>query len=256
MSPEELTRLASKEFSEILAADPVLKDLRARLVSRADFIPGTFDALLLIGGDRIGNLPVQALTAAKWAFLWIVESPFVTGKNTVSETDLDLFLFVLSCPDLRKLHVPLSQLPAEAASFAAAAALPPEQLLQEIRQVIDSAFFPLAMLPHSGSDPEEVFYDGAWLAWIASIAVRESGMPYDRVIHELPLSLVCNLYVSWRRREGIDGDKIRRPQNGKTLDQIQARVDELGKEYLKSSKSQVSSCKAAERDPDLQSHPR
>ena len=250
MSPEELIRLASKEFSEILAADPVLKDLRARLVSRSDFIPGTFDALLLTGGDRIGELPVLPLTAAKWAFLWIVESPFVTGKNTVSETDLDLFLFVLSCPDLRKLHVPLSQLPAEAASFAAAAALPPEQLLQEIRQVINAAFSPLAMLPHSGSDPEEVFYDGAWLAWIASIAVKESGMPYDRVIHELPLSLLCQLYVAWRRREGIDGDKIRRPQNGKTLDQIQARVDELGKEYLKSSKSQVSSCKAAERDSD------
>jgi len=99
------------------------------------------------------------------------------------------------------------------------------------------------MLPKSGGEAEEVFYDGAWLAWIASIAVKESGMPYDRVIHEIPLSLVCNLYVAWRRREGIDGDRIRRPQNGKTLDQIQARIDELGKEFLKSFKSQDSSLK-------------
>lgn len=234
MSPEELSCLSSKEFSAILADDPVLKDLRASLVSRADFIPGTFDALLLTGGDRIGELPVLPLTAAKWAFLWTIESPFVIGKGQVSETDIDLFLFVLSCPDLRRLQIPLSQLPAEAASFAAAAALPPDQLLPEIRQVIDSAFFPLTMLPKSGGEPEEVFYDGTWLAWIASIAVKESGLPYDRVIHELPLSLICNLYVAWRRREGIDGDKIRRPQNGKTLDQIQARINELGKEYLKS----------------------
>ena len=249
-------RLSSPEFSAVLAADPVLKDLRSRLVDRGDFIPGTFDALLLSGGDRIGELPVLPLTAAKWAFLWAIESPFVTGKNTVSETDLDLFLFVLCCPDLRRLQIPLSQLPAEAGHYLQAAALPPEQVIREIQSVIGNAFSPLAMLPHSGSDPEEVFYDGAWLAWIASIAVKESGMPYDRVIHELPLSLLCQLYVAWRRREGIDGDKIRRPQNGKTLDQIQARIDELGKEYLKSSKSQVSSCKAAERDPDLQSHPR
>ena len=122
MSPEELNRLASKEFSAVLAADPVIRDLRSHLTDRKDFIPGTFDALLLTGGDRIGELPVLPLTAAKWAFLWAIESPFVTGKNTATETDLDLFLFVLSCPDLRKLHVPLSQLPAEAASFAAAAA--------------------------------------------------------------------------------------------------------------------------------------
>ena len=232
MTPEELTRLASKEFSAILAADPVIRDLRSRLTDRKDFIPATFDALLLSGGDRIGDLPVLPLTAAKWAFLWVIESPFVTGKGKVSETDLDLFLFVLSCPDLRKLHVPLAQLPAEAARYSAAAALPQDQLLQEIRQVINAAFSPLAMLPSSGGDPDEVFYDGAWLAWIASIAVKESGMPYDRVIHELPLSLLCQLYVAWRRREGIDGDKIRRPQNGETLDRINARVEELGKEFL------------------------
>ena len=251
MSPEELTRLASKDFSAVLAADPVLKDLRSRLVSRSDFIGGTFDALLLTGGDRIGNLPVLPMTAARWAFLWVIESPFVSGKGKVSMTDLDIFLFVLSCPDLRNLHVPLSQLPAEAASFAAAAALPPDQLLQEIRQVIDSAFAPLAMLPKSGGDPEEIFYDGVWLSWIASIAVKESGLPYDRLIHEIPLSLVCNFYVAWRRREGIDGDKIHRPQNGKTLDQIQARVDELGKVFLRSHKPQASSLKSAERDSDL-----
>ena len=237
MSPEELSRLSSTEFSAILAADPVLKDLRSRLVDRKDFIGSTFDALLITGGGRIGDLPVLPLTAAKWAFLWVIESPFVTGKGSVSETDLGLFHFVLSCPELRKLEVPLAQLPAEAARYPAAAALPPDQLLQEIRQVIDSAFFPLAMLPSSGGDPEEVFYDGAWLAWIASIAVKESGMPYDRVIHELPLSLLCQLYVAWRRREGIDGDKIRRPQNGETLDRINARIDELGKEFLISSKS-------------------
>ena len=237
MSPEELTRLASKEFSAILAADPVIRDLRSRLVDRKDFIQGTFDALLLTGGDRIGNLPVLPLTAAKWAFLWIIESPFVTGKNTAAETDLNIFLFVLGCPDLRKLQIPLTRIPAEADHYAAATGLSLEQVIREIQSVIGNAFSPLAMLPKSESkSSEEVFYDGAWLAWIASIAVRESGMPYDRVIHDLPLSLLCQLYVAWRRREGIDGDRISRPQNGEIMDQIQARVDELGKEFLKSFK--------------------
>ena len=232
MSPEDLTRLASKEFSAILSADPVIRELRASLIDRQDTIPATFDALLLSGGDRIGDLPVLPLTAAKWAFLWIIESPFVTGKNSISETDLDLFLFVLSCPDLRQLRIPLTQLPAEAGQYLQATALSPEQVIGEIQSIIKHAFSPLTMLPKSDSAPEEVFYDGAWLAWIASIAVKESGMPYDRVIHGFPLALVCLLYVVWRRREGLDGDKIKRPQNGEIVDRINARVEELGKEFL------------------------
>ncbi|MBQ6598926.1 MAG: hypothetical protein IJH79_15360 [Lentisphaeria bacterium] len=233
MSPEDLTRLSSKEFSTVLNADPVLAELRSRLTDRNDFIQGTFDALLLTGGDRIGDLPILPLTAAKWAFLWVIESPFVTGGNTVSETDLNIFLFVLGCPDLRKLQIPLPHILAEADHYAAATGLPLEQVIREIQSVIGNAFSPLAMLPKSDSgSSEEVFYDGAWLAWIASIAVKESGMPYDRVIHELPLSLVCNFYVSWRRRESIDGDKIHRPQNGEILDRINARIEELGKAFL------------------------
>ena len=239
MSPEGLTMLSTPEFSALLTADPVLADLRSRLVSRRDFIPGTFDALLFSGGDHIGNLPVLSLTAAKWAFLWVIESPFVTGKNAVSETDLNIFLFILNCQDLRKLQIPLSRLPAEAGRYAQTIGMEPGKIMNEIRQVINSAFAPLSMLPKSETTTEEVFYDGVWLAWIASIAVRESGLPYDRVIHELPLSLVCNFYVAWRKREGIDGDKIRRLQNGEILDQISARIDELGKEFLKSLKSQV-----------------
>lgn len=234
MSPDDMKRLASPEFSAVLAADPVLRELRSHLTDRKDIVPGTLDALLLTGGDQIGALPVLPLTAAKWAFLWVVDNPLVTGRKArLTEDDLNVFLFVLSCPDLRSLTIPLTRLPVEARDYAAATRLPPGQIMEEIRQVINAAFSPLAMLPKSGGNPEEIFYDGTWLAWIASIAVRESGMPYDRVIHELPLSLVCNLYVSWRRREGIDGDKIRRPQNGEIMNRITARVDELGKEFLK-----------------------
>ena len=239
MTPTEMKRLASRDFSAVLAADPVLRELRSHLTDRKDMIPAAFDALLLFGGDRIGDLPVLPLTAAKWAFLWIVESPLVTGKNTITETELNIFLYVLCCPDLRKLDFPLTRLPVEARAYSAATGLDPETVLREVQAVIRNAFSPLAMLPRANGEPEEVFYDGAWLAWIASIAVRESGMPYDRVIHELPLSLVCNLYVAWRRREGVDGDKIRRPQNGEILDQINARVERLGNEFLKSLKFKV-----------------
>ncbi len=233
MSPEELNRLASKEFSEILAADPVIKDLRASLTNRKDAVPTAFDALLMSGGDRIGNLPVLPLTAAKWTFLWICGNPFVSSGNKVSEEDVNIFLFVLACPDLRKLDFPVTRLAAKARDYSAATGLDIQQVIREIQTVVNTAFSALSMLPRAeNGDSGEALFDSAWLAWIASIAVRESGMPYDRVIHELPLSLVCNFYVSWRRRESIDGDKIHRPQNGEILDRINARIEELGKAFL------------------------
>lgn len=236
MSPDEMKLLASRDFSAVLAADPVLRELRSRLADRNDSIPAAMDAILFPGGTRIGKLPVLPLTAAKWAFLWIVDNPLVSGKNTISETEVNIFLYVLSCPDLRKLNFALSNLPAEAHNYAGATGLDAETVMREIQSVIRNAFSPLAMLPQVNGDPEEVFYDGAWLAWIASIAVRESGMPYDRVIHEMPLSLVCNLYVAWRRREGMDSDKIRRPHNGEVMNRITARVDALGKKFLRSDR--------------------
>ena len=233
MTPEEMKRLATPEFSALLAADPVIAELQSSLHDSKDWIPGTLDALLLSGGIRIGQLPVLPLTAAKWAFLWAVDNPLVTGRKTqLMEEDLNVFLFVLCCPDLRQLRIALTNLPIEARGYAAATGLPPERLLPEIRAVIAEAFLPLSMLPRDNDPEDAAFYDGAWLAWIASIAVRESGMPYDRVIHELPLSLVCNLFVAWRRREGADGDKIKRPANGEIMEQIAARVDVLGKEFL------------------------
>ena len=235
MTPEEMKLLASREFAAVLEADPVIRELRASLTDRKDMIPAALEAILMTGGDCIGSLPVQPLTAAKWTFLWAMDNPFVTGTaKQVTSTDMDIFLFVLSRRDLRKLEFPPHCLAVEARDYLAATGLTPAQAAAEIQSVIRTAFSPLAMLPHSnGGGQAEVFYDGAWLAWTASIVVKESGMPYDRVIHELPLSLVCNLYVAWRRRESADGDKIHRPQNGEILDRINARVEELGKEFLK-----------------------
>ena len=49
ISPEEMKCLASREFSALLGADPVLRDLRSLLTGRKDFIPAALDALLLSG---------------------------------------------------------------------------------------------------------------------------------------------------------------------------------------------------------------
>jgi len=225
--------LATPQFSALLAADPALKELRNQLIERKNFAPDTFDALLLSGCDHIGALPVLPLTLAKWSFLWIVENPIVTGKDQIDETAINVFLYVLSSPDLRKLNFPLPELPVQARDYSRATGLDLNLIWSDIKDIVKSAFYPLKMIPKPDDPDQESFYDGAWITWVASIAVRESGIPYDRVIHELPLSLVCNFYVSYLRRETVDGGKIKRPQNGKIMDQIIERVNFLAQEFLK-----------------------
>ena len=193
-------------------------------------------------GLRIGSLPVRSLTAAKWAFLWMLKNPLVLpgGKTedgsaqTISQSELDVFLFVLSREDLRNLDLPLASIPGAASGYAAATGLDPERLLAELRAVIEDAFEPLSMLPPSGGGSGEMSFDGSWLAWIGGVAARESLLPYDRCIHELPLSLVCDFFVSWRKREGVDGDKIKRPPRADIMEKISARIEEMSDEFLKS----------------------
>ena len=198
-------------------------------------------------GLRIGSLPVRSLTAAKWAFLWMLKNPLVRqdGKaedgsaQTISQSELDVFLFVLSREDLRNLDLPLASIPGAASGYAAATGLESERLMAELRTVIEDAFEPLSMLPPSGGGSGEMSFDGSWLAWIGGVAARESLLPYDRCIHELPLSLVCDFFVSWRKRESVDGDKIRRPPRADIMEKISARIEEMSDDFLNSENFSV-----------------
>ena len=244
---EQLRALAGPEFNARLAADPELAELQRHLHDRDNIIPGVLAAMMIQPGLRIGSLPVRSLTAAKWAFLWMLKNALVLpgGKTedgsvqTISQSELDVFLFVLSREDLRNLDIPLASIPGAASGYAAATGLEPERLLAELRAVIEDAFEPLSMLPPSGGGSGEMSFDGSWLAWIGGVAARESLLPYDRCIHELPLSLVCDFFVSWRKREGVDGDKIKRPPRADIMEKISARIEEMSDDFLNSENFSV-----------------
>ena len=239
---EQLRALAGPEFNARLAADPELAELQRHLHDRDNIIPGVLAAMMIQPGLRIGSLPVRSLTAAKWAFLWMLKNALVLpgGKTedgsaqTISQSELDVFLFVLSREDLRNIDIPLASIPGAASGYAAATGLEPERLMAELRAVIEDAFEPLSMLPPSGGGSGEMSFDGSWLAWIGGVAARESLLPYDRCIHELPLSLVCDFFVSWRKREGVDGDKIKRPPRADIMEKISARIEEMSDDFLNS----------------------
>ena len=90
MTEAQLRLLATPEFNAILAADPELNYL-ASLKYNEIAEKRVLLELLGLGDYRIGKLPVRPLTAAKWAFLWMFDSPLVTDAAMTAE-DFDFVL--------------------------------------------------------------------------------------------------------------------------------------------------------------------
>ena len=232
MDAKTLELLAGKEFNEILAGDHILKELEKARYNSADDKQLLLEVLGL-GDYRIGKLPVRPLTVAKWSFLWLLESPFVIG-GAAEIRDWDIFLYILSQMDLRELNCPVEKIAENATGFALAAGLDAETLLEEVKNIIKSAFLPFDMMPlkTSGDSGESGIYDGIWASFMASTAARESGMSFDYCLHRMSLSTVCSLIVNWNRRESVDGGQIRRRIPQEIEEKITERIDTLAKGYI------------------------
>ncbi len=231
-TPDDYRILAGEGFNALLARDAELKRLEGLKYDK------TLEARVLmevlgIGDFRVGKLPVRPLSAAKWAFLWLLESPFVIGGN-IDPADLDLILYVLSVWDIREIAVAPHEIPAAASDYRFAPGISMEEVRTEVRQIIHTAFLPLEMLPpsSSGASAEPDRLDGIWATHIAGLAARESGMSFNYCLHRMSLSSVCGFFVNFRRREGADADQIRRRPNQEIQSLISARVNALAAEYL------------------------
>ena len=228
-SVEELRLLAGPEFNALLAADPELKRLEGLKFDHA-LESRVLLEILGIGDWRVGKLPIRPLTAAKWAFLWMLGSPLVLG-GAVTVSDLDVMLYVLSIPHLGQIPCGIADIPAAAADYAGATGLEAKDVVAEWQAIADAAFQPLTLLsdPEHSDDPP--VYDGVWIAGIAAVAAREGGVTLDQAMHDLSLSTVSALFVNYRRREDKDTHLTRRPKP-EILELIDRRVDELAEKFL------------------------
>ena len=219
-SLEEMRRLATREFSDYLAADPLLRELRREAARDPAEVLCLWE-MLGVCSTRIGRLPVMPLTAAKWALWWSLDIP-----------SADLFLGLLTEPDLRKLDCEIASLPAKYAGYAAATGLPPEKVEEEIRQVRALAFLPLRrMTPDRGTGEPE--FDAVWLAGICGIAAGQANVTLEHAMHELPLAVVCACFVASAIRDSAHPERIRRPPSADVQKRIDQRFEELCGEFLK-----------------------
>lgn len=229
---EEYRRLASAEFNMLLQDDQVLKDLENSKYDKRAHSCALLEALCL-GEFRIGKLPVLPLTAAKWAFLWMLGNGFVSDlsdKSDGSDVDLDVMLYILSIPDLADIDCNLHEVTAKASNYRFAPQLPRDELVKEIYDMISLAFLPLAMLSAKKTDTEDAYFDEIWLTAVAGCAARESGESLYYCMHKMSLSTVFALWVNYRRRESTE--KISYPVPSEIEKKIADRVDQLGREFL------------------------
>ena len=239
-TPEELRRLATPEFSRILAADPELRRLDAEKYDKNGETRLLLE-LMGLGDFRIGKLPIRPLTAAKWAFLWMLENRYATGGE-IREIDNNVALYVFSLYDLRDLRKTggaLWEIPGLASGYADATGLEFRELCRELISWRDSAFRPLELMPPADQAEEESpRFDAQWLTRICSIAAHECNETLEHVMYDLTLSTVCSLFVNYAQRQSVEPQRFRRRPNEKLAAKISARIDQLSEEFLSDKSDQ------------------
>lgn len=237
LTPEEYRVLANdRGFNALLAQDAELRRLESLKHDKALEARFLMESLG-VGDYRLGKLPVRPLTVAKWAFLWMLESPFVTGEG-IAAADIDVMLYVLSVWDIREVGVAPHEIPAAASGYLHAAGLATSDVLDEVWQIINVAFLPLEMLPSppAADASEPVRFDGMWVTHAAGLAARESGMPFSYCTHRMSLSTVCAFFVNWRKREGTEAEQIRHRPGREIQRLMDARINDLMMEFLHKNK--------------------
>lgn len=218
---------SSPAFNERLDEDPVMKQLDACRVDYARERELLFEAF---GGTWNIGFPVSPITPAVWSILWSVKSPFVDGKNPVRVLDVAVFMRLLTHP---LSEITLSTLEEDAKKEGASFGLPEdaENLAEELTKLVELAFAPLKMLPPAVAD-DEVLFDSDWLLSVCSVASREAGIPLQRAMVDLPLSVVFGLMVICARKANPGKHYTKKSPDWVSKQELE-RTNELAEEFIR-----------------------
>lgn len=232
LSDKQLLFLAnSAEFQKLLAEDPVLKELEASKFDPAAELNSLWE--MFRGLLFIGKTPVQPLTPALWAFLWVIGNTYTRKTlEEITEPDTDVFFYLLA-HGLRKLDFTPSELPGKAAGFCALQGLSYEEAVRELTAVINQAFRPFEMCPAvKGAETAPAQYDAYWLAGLCAVVAQETQQPASGIMFDMPLSAAHYYWVARRFREDPKSG-IRRRTPEEVNKGIFDRVMKLAGEYAK-----------------------
>lgn len=217
----------SKEFQKLLNEDPYLDELNR---SRYDHAAEFFSLMEMLRNTfTVGNVTVQPLTPALWAFLWGIGNTYTGDVEKITEPDTDIFLYLLA-NGVRNLDCEVSELPAKASGFCASHGLDYPTAALELVKMIHLAFRPLEMLPKVEASADHPMYDADWLARLCATAASEANEKATEIMFTMPLSACCYFFVNALRKNDTKG-WIRRRTNDEVSREIVLYVDSLGERF-------------------------
>jgi len=220
----------SKEFQKLLNDDPYLDELnRSRYDHAAEFA-----SLSEIFGIplKIGSLIVRPLTPALWAFLWGIGNTYTGDVEKITESDTDVFLYLISREKLDFKPDEISSIPVKAHGWCAKFGIGYPEAAVALIGMIHRAFRPLEMLPKVEASADYPSFDADWLTRLCCTVANESGNPLEHVMYSMPLSLVYWCFVNHLRKNDDKGF-IRKRSNDEVSREIVLYVDSLGERFIR-----------------------
>lgn len=225
---QRLFLASSAEFQRIIAEDSELKELDA---SRIDYAR---EGLLLwdaLGGfTEICGMDVSPITPAIWSNLWLMRHPLATGGEPGFQ-DVASAVYMLTHSYVDSAAPDFGE---KVLKYAESISLMPElapDVWRELVGMVDLAFSPLQMLPHTSNGAEPIF-DADWLLSVCSVVSAEAGIPLREAALSFPLSSAFGLMVIRARKANPSASYGKHTPEWISRATL-ARIQELGDAFLK-----------------------
>lgn len=223
------------DFEAILAADPVISEIRAnraeaREERRREALAAMLGAvpLIMLGDGKM--LPVPPPTPGVIATLQLCDSPYLGRGEPPPEAALPaLYAMVRGRGCAATSHGRLAEL---AGLFFSVFAPPPAIAAELVARLLREAFAPYRRLPPVRSTGGEALaFDAAWLAGLVARVGMVTRLDPDAIIWDTPM-VRCAWYDLECRKIIFKSDNIRDHENNdRDRDRWFARVAELRKQY-------------------------
>ena len=188
---------SDKEFQDRFANDKKLDEIDELKINKGEELK--FIQLLLTNKIEIQNHIFKAMTPAIWSFLWIIDSPFVCFDKNITQSDVDIFFYLLEngvgdCDPVRIVT--------ESLQFTSRCIqITFDEAFGIITEIIKLSFKPLNLFPNSNSKGQNIF-DADFLTSLVTRVRQVTGYNPDYILNEMSMSSVCYYFAQFARVNG------------------------------------------------------
>lgn len=228
VSKEIMRAMATKEFSDLVAKDPAIKELEAKKYRKCD----EFFSLMLLSDVRLKvcEIEVFPITPFLFTYLWVLDNAYATGNKDIADADTDAFMYLLT-QDL-SLGVPNGIDPvgvySNSTGFCRAHGIEYGEATADLLTLMDMAFQAVKQLPQTGQSRGDAAFDVAWMVDICTVVAKQTNLDVKRIMFRMSLTECYYYYVSYLSQKGTT---LHRISDEDITAAIFKRMNELGIEF-------------------------